>query len=227
MLQDQRLNKCIKMEILKLSKQLLYIIGLYDRNTTELIFVLIKYFSVTFFLLVVMVTSSLFVVSNLSDFELAARALLPTFALLTSCTSYWILIVQKHGIRTVLQGFESLVNDSKYFIIPFFFFQLPKWKIPTDCIRILRTATSSILRQFAFCTQLYHLLDNFVTGIHENKDWSNIYELTEAKYTRICGVFFRYFFCFYPIIVLLLALSPLLFWITGQDQQWPFLFPAM
>lgn len=116
MLQDRRLNKCIKMEILKLAKQFLYIIGLYDRNTTGLVLVLVKYFSVTFFLLVVMVTCSLFVVSNLGDFELAARALLPTFALLTSCTSYWIFIVQKRGIRTVLQEFESLVNESKYAI---------------------------------------------------------------------------------------------------------------
>lgn len=107
------------MEILKLSKELLQTIGLYDRHMTRLPFVFFKYFAVTFFLVVVMGTCFLFVVNNLSNFVLAARALLPTFALLISCASYWILIVQKNEISDVLQGFETLVNESKYTITIF------------------------------------------------------------------------------------------------------------
>lgn len=102
------------METLKLSKRLLYTIGLHDRNSTRLPIVLFKYFTVTFFLLVVMGTCFPFAVSNWRDFELSARALLPTFALLISCASYWILIAYKHEIGDILLDFEALVEDSKY-----------------------------------------------------------------------------------------------------------------
>lgn len=102
------------MEILKLSKQLLHTIGLYDRHSSGLPLIFFKYFVVTTFLVAVMGTCFLFVVSNLNDYVLAARALLPTFALLISCASYWILIVRKNDIRDVLQEFETLANESKY-----------------------------------------------------------------------------------------------------------------
>lgn len=102
------------MEVLKLSKDLLHAIGLFDRCTTRRTVVFLKYGLVTFFLVLVMTTCFLFVADNSDNFILAARALLPSFALLISCVTYWILIVNKDEIRDVLEAFGGLVNDSKY-----------------------------------------------------------------------------------------------------------------
>lgn len=102
------------MSHLKVTKKILYTLGLYDYDDTIYLFVFIKYFVLLFFLLITFITSCWYVTKNLDDLEKVSNGLFAANIMFISSIYLTMLYMQKKDVHSTIDLFETIINERMY-----------------------------------------------------------------------------------------------------------------